>query len=887
MKRTIAIIATLLLMAQMFGQTLRIEAPDKAYVGTPFSVNVMVNASHCSDFAAPKMPGLKVVGTSNRTSIVNGNVSRGYGYTVVAEKEGTVTIGPASCVVGGKTITSGTKTIKIEPASAKPQQQQRRRGGWGWDDEDDEDPFLAVQRQMQQMMQQMDPYAGQAIPTPDPVDPADKNDKDLIFAKISINNTHPYKGEQVILTYKIYTRVDFRMTGGFHAPEKRGFWAENLLLDQQYIRPKEETINGKRYISYELGREALYAQQDGKLRIDVMDLPIQAVFYTSRPINLGFFTIQASQPDPQEISLKTNPLEVAVKSLPKAPADFDGAVGQFSLKGGVDHRKVRANEAITYSVTLSGKGNLTLVDAPSIEFPSVMEAYDPEFEDDIKRTATGISGSRTFKWVLIPRSEGRFTIPELKLSYFDPAEKKYKELSIPAIPVEVEKGDPKLMQNASSGDNKDLKDDINYLKTSIGKPSFENPGNEISLWFWLALVDAALITVLTIIFVKRRQEANKDIAGVRLRRATREARKRLKRAEKYLQSGDDNRFYEEIYKAIWGCLADKFNIELSRLSGDTVQSCLAEKEVPEEKQQLIKDTLQDVDYARFAPGDSSSKKQSIYEKALDMIRTLSFVLLFALLVPALSARELPDTTAGDSVVATVAPSDYSASMTSAEALYRAAHYQEALALYESMLNYGYASQPLYYNAACAYYRTARYPEAILYYERALRLKPSDREARENLALANSKVVQTIEPLPPTLGQRCDQVLVLRHTTAFWLVWILLVWVVLMAAGALFALSGSYSLRKWMFGVMVAAVVALLPLSYIAVRSHNHYAHHNEAIVIRTVASVQGSPDAGSVERFQLHGGAKVSVLEEIDGWLEVRAADGNRGWMSVEDIERI
>ena len=309
--------------------------------------------------------------------------------------------------------------------------------------------------------------------------------------------------------------------------------------------------------------------------------------------------------------------------------------------------------------------------------------------------------------------------------------------------------------------------------------------------------------------------------------------------------------------------------------------------MPEEKQQLIKDTLQDVDYARFAPGDSSSKKQSIYEKALDMIRTLSFVLLFALLVPALSAQELPDTTACDSVAATVEPSDYYSSMSSAEALYRAAHYQEALALYESMLDYGYASQPLYYNAACAYYRTARYPEAILYYERALRLKPSDRDARENLALANSKVVQTIEPLPPTLGQRCDQVLVLRHTTAFWLVWILLVWILLMAAGALFALSGSYSLRKWMFGVMVAAVVALLPLSYIAVRSHNHYAHHNEAIVIRTVASVQGSPDAGSVERFQLHGGAKVSVLEEIDGWLEVRAADGNRGWMSVEDIERI
>ena len=282
---------------------------------------------------------------------------------------------------------------------------------------------------------------------------------------------------------------------------------------------------------------------------------------------------------------------------------------------------MRANEAITYRLTISGSGNLMLIDAPKLNFPKVFEVYDPQIDDKISRTNSGISGSRTFEWVLIPRSQGDYEIPAFDFAYFDPATGKYATSHVDAISVHINKGDPNAMKNVTSNKSnvKLLNSDINYLQT--GATHFEtlNQKHGVEWWFWTFLVLILGGAIVAILLGRRYQAQQQDIAGVRLRRATKEARKRLKKAAAHLYTGDDNSFYEEIYKAIWGCLADKYNIELSRLSSDTVHDCLVEKSVPEEQQQRIMKTLQDVDFARFAPGDSATKKQQIYDEALEMI----------------------------------------------------------------------------------------------------------------------------------------------------------------------------------------------------------------------------------------------------------------------------
>ncbi|MBO4587827.1 MAG: BatD family protein [Bacteroidales bacterium] len=886
----------MVLIGSAFAQEIRVEAPSTAYANSPFQVKVMVSGGDFSDFKDPQFSGLRVMGRGSMTQIVNWKKSQGFTYTVMAESEGTATIGAASCVINGTRYSTQPRQIKIEAARPQ-QQQQRRRSPYGsMFDDDDEDPFEAMHKQMQQMMQQMDPYAN-AAPQQPTYDPAGKNDADAIFAKISINKNNPYKGEQVILTYKIYTRIDFSLTSGFHAPEKKGFWSENLLLDQKYIKPQQETINGKRYITYELGREALYAQEDGSLKIDVMDLPIQAVFYTSQPINIGFFTIQASRPDPQQITLKTNPLNVNVKHLPSgAPQSFDGAVGTFSISGGVDKDKTRVNEAITYSLTIKGQGNLTLIDNPTVNFPNIFEAYDPDVEDNVNRTANGISGSRTFKWVLIPRSEGVYEIPEFQFAYFDPSTGKYETRTVEAQKITIEKGDPKLMQNSSSDDHHGVKEDINYIKTpnaTIQNSQSENK-RSTHLWFWIVETLVILLALASYIFWRHRQEANKDIAGVRLRRATREAKKRLRRAEKHMHSGDDEKFYEEIYKAIWGCLADKFNISLSKLSSETVQDCLNEKAVSEERQSIINDTLKEVDFARFAPGDSSQKKQSIYNKALDMIRTLSFVLALMLAMITTAAPQLPlddtnysETTETPERQVTHLTTDADAAFAEANAAYRAARYQDATEVYGLLIEQGYTSHELYYNYANALYRTAEFPKAILYYEKALRLKPGDKETRENLELANTKITNNITPVPKLFITRWHDKAVRNHTTNFWLIWIAVLTVLFAAAMVIFLRTQFYGLRKATFWVAVIAVVVMLPLIYTAIASNRYWNRPNEAIVMTTVINVKGSPDAGSVDKFELHSGTKVTIEDQIDRWLKIEAADGNTGWVKEEEVEKV
>ncbi len=866
-------------------QEIQLNAPSTAYANTPFQVKVMVSGGDFSDFSDPKFNGLKVLGRGSMTHIVNWKKSQGYTYTVMAESEGTVTIGAATCTIGGKRYSTQPQQIKIE--AAKPQQQQSRRSPFGSIfDDDEEDPFEAMHRQMQQMMQQMDPYAGTATAPQQPTyDPAGKNDADAIFAKISINKPNPYKGEQVIMTYKIYTRIDFNLTSGFHAPEKKGFWSENLLLDQKYIKPQQEVINGKRYISYELGREALYAQEDGNLKIDVMDLPIQAVFYTSQPINIGFFTIQASRPDPQQITLKTNPLNVKVKHLPSgAPDGFDGAVGTFEISGGVDKDNTRVNEAITYTLTVKGQGNLTLIDNPSVSFPNIFEAYDPDVEDKINRSANGISGSRTYKWVLIPRSEGSFEIPQFKFAYFDPTTGKYETRTIDAQKITVEKGDPKLMQNASSGDNHGVREDINYIKPSL------TPIKKTShTWFWIVEALIFALAVAGYLFWRNRQEANKDIAGMRLRRATREAKKRLRRAEKLMQSGNDEKFYEEIYKAIWGCIADKFNISLSKLSSDTVQDCMDEKAVPEESQNVINETLKEVDFARFAPGDRSQKKQSIYNKALDMIRTMSFALALMLIMVA-NAQETgtPDSSGYAAFNGqTEKQAQISTLFVEANAAYRAARYQDAAAIYRTLVEEGNRSHELYYNYANSLYRTSDLPEAILYYEKALRLKPGDRETKENLALAYTKISNNITPVPKLFVTRWRDNAVRNHSTGLWLTWIAILTAMLATAVVVFLLTPVYRLRKAAFWTGIALALALLPIIYLAISSNRYWNHPNEAIVMTTVVAVKGSPDAGSVDKFELHSGTKVTISDKIDNWTKVEAADGNTGWLENNHLEKI
>ena len=588
-----------------FAQELRVRAPQSVALGQRFEVRYEVN-DRCRDFRGPSFKGLSVLSGPNTSmqsgmTVINGQVSHsvtsGFTYIVQADVEGSFEIGPASCTVDGKKVTCSGFTIKVEKGSQQPSRQQGQQRG----------------------------YSQQPAAQPAQSGNIDGN---ALFARASISKSNPYQGEQVILTYKIYTQVSLSQYQIDKLPGNKGFWSEDLTREGN-VKSYEETIDGRRYMVAEIRRGALFAQENGKLTIQPLDLDVLALVQRQRQ-RTGTMWDLFDDPffnptQAVEKHLRTNSLTVNVRPLPQAPEGFTGAVGVFDVKGGVDTREVRANEAITYRLTVSGAGNLMLINAPKIKFPQVFEVYDPQVSDNLSRTANGVSGSRTFEWVLIPRNQGNYEIPAAEFHYFDPAAGRYVTKTLEAVPVRVNRGDPNAMKSVTSNksDIRLLNSDINYIHSQPSDFHTREARYHTPLWFWLSLLAVVCCTLGAILYIRRHRAKMQDIAGVRLSRAVKQARKRLKKAAAHLHGGDDNRFYEEVYRAIWGCLADKYNIPLADLSSDTVRQILGDRQIPEEQLSRIMETLTALDMARFAPGDAAAKKQTIYDQALDTIAYLS------------------------------------------------------------------------------------------------------------------------------------------------------------------------------------------------------------------------------------------------------------------------
>lgn len=597
------IILALFNLAQ--AQEMTVNAPESVFEGDVFTVKFVVN-DNSKDFNGPSFKGFSLISGPNVSSstsmtFMNGqssrSVSTSYSYRLKADVEGTFSVEPASCTVDGKKINSRRFNIKVEKMSAAQQQQRQ---------------------QQQQQRQAYDPWAQQ------PQQATQIDDKTL-FARASVSKSNPYQGEQVIITYKIYTQVPISQFAIDKLPGNKGFWAEDLSVGQQ-IRQYEETVGDRRYQVAEIRRGALFAQESGQLGIEPLDLNVLAMVQRQRRrtgsiwdlFDDPFFNAQQAVERP----LSTNRLTLNVRPLPSAPEGFSGAVGRFDVKGGLNLDKVKANEAVSYRITVTGTGNLMLIDAPQPQFPSVFEVYDPQIDDNIKKGADGISGSRTYEWVLIPRSQGDYKIPPLKFIYFDPQSGQYITRTIEAQEIEVEKGDARQTAHVSSKDDvRLLNSDINYIHPT-GSLHPIKEGDSIGWGFIASIVIIVILAAAAIIYGRKRQADELDVTGMRMKRATRMAQKRLKKAATFLGPGNTDRFYEEIYRAIWGCLSDKYTIPLSQLSRDTVSTCLVEKQVPETQQQSIMKVLQDVDIARFAPGNPEDQKQSIYTEALLMIANL-------------------------------------------------------------------------------------------------------------------------------------------------------------------------------------------------------------------------------------------------------------------------
>ncbi len=569
------------------------SAPSTVRVGENFRVTFELNDRPAS-FSAPSFEGFRIVtgpmqSSSSSVQIINGEITRTqtvtYTYVLSPVEEGSFSISPAEAVINGDKYHSNSLSVTViesdEPSQA----------------------------------------------TADPARPsvATSADDRELFVKAYVSNTNPFQGEQVIITYKIYTRVTITQYSIERLPSYQGFWSENITDYDRARQTTTEIINGQRYQIAEIRRVALFPQRSGEMVVEPLEVDC-FVRRTTRRSSGSWFDDFFSSPDRSQTvreTIRSDRITLNVKPLPaqNRPATFKGLVGDFSLTASMKDEQLQTNDATSLNVEISGNGNLRMAELPEINFPVNLDVYDPRITDNIRSATSGISGSRSFEYLIIPRTEGEFEIPPVKLSYFDPVSKSYKTLSSDKFLLIAEGGPAAVTasERVAGEDVRYIGNDIRYIYprninlNPLGSIFFRSP-----LFYALLAIPAMLFIVFMILWYNKiRNKSN--LVMMRTKQANKAARKRLKHAGKLLQQNKDVEFYDEIFKTLWGYVSDKMNIPVSELNKDNVKENLTAKKVPDSIIKEFISTLDSCEYARFAPGDKEKNMDEVFALAHDTI----------------------------------------------------------------------------------------------------------------------------------------------------------------------------------------------------------------------------------------------------------------------------
>ena len=567
------------------------DAP--AVVSTDEIFRVVFTATYeggkVSDFVPPSFEGLEVLAgpvssTSTSFQSINGQSStthtHSYTYTVRAVQEGKVTLGAASVKIGKETYSTEPRTIEAVKGEV-PDQGSAASGG---------------QRQS----------AGE----------------DLML-RMSVSKTRAVVGEPVIVTLKLY--VQSSAISGFEDvrfPTFDGFWSQEIDAPQniQFVR---ENYNGQIYNAALLRRYMLLPQQTGALTIDPAELvcllQIRAESTGPRSIFDDFFS--SYQTIRKRVT--SEPVTVNVSALPAGtPASFTGGVGSFRLSAGFDSDSVAAHEATSLRMTITGTGNINLVEAPKVKLPADFEVYDVRKTENITTGASGSTGTLTFEYPFIPRAPGVFDIDPVEFTYYDIEAGRYRTLSSGPLRLKVGEGTRTDAAVIPSGVSKrsveSLGEDIRFISTT---PRLKKAGRMMVSSPAMLIIPTVVVlaTAAVWLLLSRSIARRSDVAGTRNRKALKVARARLRNASAFLKQGLYSAFYEELHKALHGYISDKLMLPVADLTRERIGEELRSRGKDEAVIQELSDILDACEYARYAPGSGSEAMEKHYEQAVKVI----------------------------------------------------------------------------------------------------------------------------------------------------------------------------------------------------------------------------------------------------------------------------
>ena len=601
-QRFLVVLVALLTTLTAWGQvSFKVDVPALTALGQPFRVEFSVDAEpERNSFKAPDFEGFEVlagpsVSTGHSVQFVNGRKSASYSctytYVLMPNDEGKFTIGAASITVEDKKYT--TQPQLIEVVAERASDSQPAQGGGD-------------------IKQKTSPESRIA--------------KDDIMLRLKLSDREVYKGEAVRASLVLYTRVNISDVSDVNIPSFDGFWSQELTFDNA---PSREEYNGRIYETHKITELLLSPQQSGKITIPAASMTVRTPVEVqgNRHFDPFFGGRQIHYVTKQ---LKSEPVMVNVREFPAgAPRSFNGAVGDFRISCSMPSSEIESNSADQFELTITGSGNLKFITAPRLTLPDSFELYDTKIVDNIKATASGTTGSITYTYPFVARSAGEFTIAPIEFSYFDPQDGEYKTLSTEPFVITI-KDDGTQKESRAVGNYlnysstmRQLDKDIRFIH--IGElPTKRASVLIFSPIYWLVVVVLLAIFVVVYVLMRKRIRDNRNIVARRMKRADKVAIQRLRMAERSMNEGNRHAFYEEMLRAMWGYISDKFNIPVASLTKEKIREELYRRGVAMAVAEAFCEIISRSEEAQYAP-TTDGEMSVVYADAIDVISKIEDV----------------------------------------------------------------------------------------------------------------------------------------------------------------------------------------------------------------------------------------------------------------------
>lgn len=598
----------LLSVTQLYAQVIvKLQAPNQTEVGQRIRISYVVNTNDVDDIKIGDFQGFNVLygpsaSTQSSFSMFNGktthNSSMTFTYTVVAMEEGTFEIPAATVTVGGKTYKSGTSNIEVLPSSSR----NNSSGGGS------------------QQQGGSQPQSG-GRPRQESGSASSNIGSQELYMTVSATKRKIYEQEAVLLTYKLYTLVNVQQISG-EMPELDGFHVQEVDSKAQ-MSLKYERVNGRNYGTAVWRQYVLFPQKTGKVRVPsiTFDTQVEVQNTSMDPFDIFFGGGSLSQIVKKSIVAPAIEIEVLPLPTPK-PQNFSGAVGKFTLSGSLTPEQLNANDAATLRLVVSGQGNMKLMKAPKVNFPKDFEVYDPKQDDKTTNTSVGAKGNVIYDYIIVPRHGGKYNIPPVEFSYFDPDQNAYKTLKTDSFAIAVAKARGGSDNIREQEDLMVLNNDIRFIKLNNMKLKKSDSSFFGSSTYWGIYVGLSALFLIFLAIFNRQARENANIARQRGKKAGKAATKRLRNASKLLKEHQSGPFYDEVMRALLGYVADKLNLPTSDLTKENVSEKLTARGVDENLVRNFLDVLGECEFARFAPGDPNETMDKIFADASDVINRL-------------------------------------------------------------------------------------------------------------------------------------------------------------------------------------------------------------------------------------------------------------------------